>query len=182
MKKIAIVVGHTPDDGGAYNSTHKINEFSFNNRLAPLVAARLRLLGHLPIIVYRNTYSLLPKDVNATGADVCLSLHCNAFNGLPNGCEVLYFAGSAKSKALAESVLPKLCEVMGNKNRGVRAVSYDYKGTKGDRGGWLLQKTSMPAIIGEPFFIDSDESIAHALANIDALAEAYALGVHNYIK
>lgn len=182
MKKIAIVVGHTPMDGGAFNETHQMSEFDFNNRLAPILAAKLRVLGYIPQIVYRNTYTTLPTDVNITGAHACISLHCNAFNGQPNGCEVLYFIGSEKSKDFASKVLARIPAVMGNKNRGVKGVAYDYQGSKGDRGGLLLQKTNMPAIIVEPFFLDSDEMLEKGLKHMDDLAEAYAQGIRDFIK
>lgn len=182
MKKIALVVGHTPMDGGAYNEKHNMSEFDFNNKLAPMIARELRVLGYIPIIVYRNTYTTLPTDVNITGAHACLSLHANAANGKPNGCEVLYFAGSTKGKLFAEKVLERINKVMQNKNRGIKPIAYDYQGTKGDRGGLLVQKTNMPTIIGEPFFFDADESLEFALANMEALAVAYAQGIRDFVQ
>ena len=186
MKKVAIVVGHLPTDRGAYNKTHKMGEFDFNNEMAPMVARHLRLMGMLPVIIYRDTYTKLPGNVNAAmdykGDSVCLSLHCNAANGKPNGTEVLYYHKSRNSERLASLLLEEITNCLGLKNRGLKPVNYEYQGSHNDRGGYLLKKTAMPAVIVEPFFIDSDSSLELALSKMDDLAKAYAEGCARYFN
>ncbi len=185
MKTVALVVGHTPKSQGAVNDGHGVSEFMFNNALAPSVAKHLGLLGVRPIIVYRETssngYNRLPGQVNATEADICLSMHCNAFNDKPNGSEVLYYHGSANSKRLASLLLDGITDCLGLKNRGLRPVNYEYQGSKNDRGGYLLKKTKMPAVIVEPFFIDADSSLNLAYAKLDELAKTYADACAKYL-
>lgn len=186
MKKVAIVVGHLPTDRGAYNKTHDMGEFDFNNELAPMVARHVRLLGMRPVIIYRETYNNLPGQINAAmdhnGDSICLSLHCNAANGKPNGTEVLYYHGSSNSKRLATLLLDEITDCLGLKNRGLKPVDYEYQGSQNDRGGYLLKKTAMPAVIVEPFFIDADSSLELALSKMDDLAKAYAEGCARYFN
>ncbi len=182
MKKIAIVVGHWPTsiDGGAFNANMNMSEFDFNNSLAPKLAVRVREAGYIPIIVYRETYDLLPSQVNDTGADLCLSLHCNAFDENPHGSEVLYHHSSSKGKQLAQCIQNRVVECLGLPDRGIKPIDYDYVGGAGDKGGWLVEKTAMPCVIIEPFFIDSDESLKLALRKLDDLAKAIANAVTAY--
>jgi N-acetylmuramoyl-L-alanine amidase len=65
---------------------------------------------------------------------------------------------------------------------GLKPCVAFYKGKAGDRGGLLLQKTSMPCVIVEPFFIDSDSSLELAQERFDDLVKAYALGIKNFLE
>lgn len=182
MKKVALVVGHSSNAGGASNTKHGVNEFQFNKRLAALVKIELEELGINSVICYRETnYNELPGQVNETKADIAVSLHCNAFNENPNGSEVLYYAMSVKGHDLAASMQAEIVKCLGLKDRGLKPCVASYKGKAGDRGGYLLQNTSMPCVIVEPFFIDSDSSLELALCKFSELAEAYATGISKYI-
>lgn len=184
MKKVGIVVGHLPTDRGAYNKKHDMGEFDFNNMLAPLVAKHCRLMGMRPVIIYRETYNKLPNQVNAAldhdKDSICLSMHCNAFNGSPNGSEVLHYKKSSASQALAQLLLDEITDCLGLRDRGLRPVDYNYQGSSNDKGGYLLKKTKMPAVIVEPFFIDANSSLELALDKLDDLAKAYARGCARY--
>ncbi|MFH0274893.1 N-acetylmuramoyl-L-alanine amidase [Vibrio jasicida] len=183
MKKVAIVVGHWPTsiDGGAYNDDLKMSEFDFNNQLAPLLASKVREHGYIPIIVYRETYSLLPEQVNDTKADICISLHCNAFDSDPHGSEVLYHYSSTNGKRLAQAIQDNVVSCLQLPDRGIKPIDYDYEGGAGDKGGWLVEKTSMPCVIVEPFFIDSNSSLESAINKLDELADAMASGIDTYM-
>lgn len=182
MTKIALIVGHSKKDGGAVNLEKNINEFSFNDDLAKILFDKLTLKGHNPVIVYRESYSGLPAKVNATNADVALSLHCNAFNKQADGCEVLYYHKSTKGAKLAQHLVTSIVGMLGNPNRGIKPIAYEYVGSKGDRGGWIVEKTKMPCVIVEPFFIDYTPTLIYAMANKDALAQAYVDGLLEYLN
>jgi N-acetylmuramoyl-L-alanine amidase len=163
--KVAIIIGHSPSDKGACNSG--FCEFDYNQ----IVAHSILEQSDLDIeIVYRDDYHSLPDKVNKTGADIAISLHCNAFNKEASGCETLY-SGSKKGLELAQKVHAKILPVFGNPDRGIK------KRRLKDRGGWILHKTKMPCVILEPFFIDNDEELKkakrvykeYAKAIIDAL-------------
>ncbi|PMT73886.1 hypothetical protein C1S86_24340 [Vibrio parahaemolyticus] len=177
MKKVAIVVGHWPTsiDGGAYNENLDVSEFDFNNPLGALVCGKLREHNILPMLMYRETYENLPAQINETGADVCAELHCNAHNNQTAGAEVLYHYNSTNGKKLAECIQPKIVSIMGENDRGVKPRK------NGDDGYHLLNGTSMPAVIVESLFIDNDESLTRGLERREALAEAIALGIADYL-
>lgn len=178
MSRVGIVVGHTPTviDGGAYNNTFGMSEFDYNNRLAPVLAEKLRILGYTPVIIYRDTYSSLPALINdILGRDsIALSLHCNAANGKPNGAETLYWHTSTKSRKLAECILGEIVGALGERDRGIKPVG------NGGRGASVMRDTVMPLTLIESFFIDSDKSLGNGLDKIVPLADAIAKGVHEY--
>lgn len=183
MKKVAIIIGHSEESQGAANRNSGMTEFLFNEPLAHLIATKLITAGYEPLVIYRGeSYSSLPGDVNKTGADIAVSLHCNAFNNDPNGTETLYFKDSQKGFLLASCVQEQIVKCLGLKDRGIKPCKYKYVGKAGDRGGYLLEKTSMPCVIVEPFFIDSDTSLELASLKIDELAQAYTKGIQNFIK
>lgn len=183
MKKIALIIGHSKRNQGARNKTYDTTEFQFNEPLAHSVAEKLILEGCEPVIIYRDcSYSQLPEKVNKTGANVAISFHCNAFNKHPNGSEVLYFKNSVQGKLLAQSIQTEFVKCLGLKDRGLRPCVASHVGKAGDRGGWLLERTEMTCVIAEPFFIDSDKSLALAHSKFEELAEAYTQGIVSYLR
>ena len=183
MKKIALIIGHNEKSPGAKNEDKNISEFEFNEPLAHGVAEKLLELGFEAMVIYRDVpYSELPKKVNSTGADIAVSFHCNAFNKGSHGSETLYYKGSKNGLKLALSLQSSILGCLKLKDRGVKAKQAAHKGKAGDRGGSLLKNTSMPCVIVEPFFIDSNESLDLAISKYDELINAYAEGVANYFK
>lgn len=181
--KIALIIGHSVEDQGARNDNSNVSEYLFNSYLAEIVSPLLENEGHEVNLVFRDEgYSKLPGKVNATGADISVSMHCNAFDDKSHGSEVLYYNGSVKGERLADFILTNVIQVLGTYNRGVKPCEYDHIGKAGDRGGYLLKYTSMPCVIVEPFFIDSDESLKIAQCKFHELAEAYAKGICEYFK
>lgn len=183
MKKIALIIGHSAKNQGAVNDNSGVTEFMFNKPLAFMIATVLAEAGHHPIVMYRETsYTKLPLEVNKTGADLAVSLHCNAFDDNPHGSETLHYESSSRSKLLAQSIQTEVVNTLGLKDRGVKPRKYDHVGKAGDRGGYLLRYTNMPCVISEAFFIDSDQSLKQATADKQFLANAIARGIINYIE
>lgn len=181
--KIALIIGHNEKSQGAVNDTYGITEYMFNKPLAFLIASVLAEQGHTPLVMYRETsYTKLPLEVNKTGADLAISLHCNAFDDNPHGSETLHYESSSRSKLLAESIQSEVVNTLGLTDRGVKPCKFDRVGKAGDRGGYLLRYTHMPCVIVEPFFIDSDQSLKQAMADKKFLAKAIARGIINYIE
>lgn len=181
MKKIVIVVGHTPASPGAANQGAGETEFTFNNTLAPLVASALRLRGFAPVIVYRgNSYSGLPDQINDQNAVAGIELHCNAYNTRASGSEVIAWHSSTTGNILGEKLLTHTARCLGLKDRGVKKTeirdgAYYVKGTDTpQRGGLVLHKTNCPYVIYEPFFIDNPADYAAAKDKLDLLAIAIA--------
>ncbi|MDB9311716.1 N-acetylmuramoyl-L-alanine amidase [Spirulina sp. CS-785/01] len=82
------------------------------------------------------------STANATGVDIYVSIHFNAFNGRANGSEI--YAVSAAGRRIAQPVLQEIIN-LGFYNRGVRDGSHLY----------VLKNTLMPAILIECCFLDS---------------------------
>lgn len=182
-KKVALIIGHSKKSGGAHNIKHDVSEFEFNEALAWLVHIQLKTFTDIESeVVYRKTtYQNLPYEVNKTGADIAVSMHCNAFDSNPHGTEVLYYSGSVKGKKLALAMLKQVVACLKTQNRGVKSITGSHKGRAGDRGGHLVMATHMPCIIVEPFFIDNDGALENAVQKIAMLALAYADAIEEYL-
>lgn len=168
--KICISVGHSEKEQGAVNQTFGVTEFVFNSKLAPLIKEKLKNLGHEVTLVYRDTLKDLPKKINSTGADIAVELHCNAFNKITSGTEVLYYAESKKGAKLAQYIQDAIVDILDLRDRGVKPSKREL----------ILEKTKMPCVIVEPGFIDNDVDYLIMSDNIDELALAIASGIHEY--
>lgn len=179
--KIALIVGHEKTKQGASNANGE-TEYSFNKKLAALIAPILLASGHEPFVVYRDgtTYAQLPKRVNQTQADVAISLHCNSFKKIASGSEVLHYVNSERSEKLASLIQSEVVAALGLNDRGLRPVDAKHKGREGDKGGHLCKYTAMPCVIVEPFFIHNTSDLTTATENIQALAQAIANGAMAY--
>lgn len=182
MKTVGLIVGHSSTKKGAGNKEKDIYEFDFNDLLVSHISPTLIELGYNPITIYRDTYAGLPNKVNEVIPDIAISLHCNAFNTKASGSEVLYYDGSKKGKHLAQLLQTAVVGALGENDRGVKPISYGHVGKAGDRGGYLVAKTTMPTVIAEPFFIDNSTSLDNAMGKVSELAEAYASAIDNYFK
>jgi len=171
--KVAIVVGHSVRDGGAVNPSTGMQEYEFNKLVANDIAERLNndeshdIEG---IVVLRDEgLSGAIRAINATGAVLCLSLHCNAYNSSARGCETLYYHKSINGRLFAAEVQENLLEVLSTIDRGIKPKASE------DRGGYMLSQTNMPCVIAEPFFIDEDQDYKMGIKvrNNGSLAQAY---------
>lgn len=174
--KVALVVGHKKNKPGACNEKHEICEFEFNSQLANDISEALNNLDIDNIIVYRTSYSKLPKEINDINPDFIVSFHCNAFNRSASGCEALFFNSSSRGEAIAEIFVNNLVAALDISNRGIKPK------TESDRGGHLLANTKAPCIICEPFFIDNDSDLESALENYEDLVAAYVLSITEVIE
>ena len=115
--------------------------------------------------------------VNKSGADVCVSIHCNSLSTKPkaHGVETWYHEGAAvsvRSKALAAAVQRKIAEYTGRANRGVKV------GTFG-----MIRIPIMPSALVELPFISNpqEEILLRAPAFQDKCARAIVDGVLEFL-
>jgi len=166
---VGLLIGHTPDEKGATHPGTQIQEWDFNFPLAQMVH---RELDDSKIIRRGrpNDWKGLPSRVNATGVDVCVSFHLNAYKGSAKGSEVLCWPDD-RSVDLANALQTHIVDALGTRDRGVK--------TRTDgRGSHLLEHTEMDTAIVEPFFID-DQLEAFA-GQLDALAGAYIRAIREF--
>lgn len=168
--QIGIEIGHTPaEPGAAHRDTH-LSEFDFNQTLARAIAGRLQD----PVEVTARDRSdptgrKLPEKLNQEGHDVVIALHCNAYKGSASGCETLYWKGANRSRFLAEELVERYHEALGNPNRGARPRNWSSDNTRGAR---FLSKTRMPYVLCEPFFVDEGRDLRRAQSNFCGLVQA----------
>ena len=169
--KVALIVGHSVEDQGAYNKATNQSEYRYNNLLAQVVRMKTNL--DIVIVYRKHGYSKLPSEVNKTGADLAISLHCNAFDTTVTGTETLS-SGSTKANQFAEIIQPKMLEVFGLPNRGIKIKK------QSDRGGLILHKTSMTCVLLEPFFIDNDDDFQTGVEVFGKYADAIIESINEY--
>lgn len=168
--KVCISVGHSPEEQGAVNQTFALTEYAYNNELAYLISKELHKLGHEVSLVRRKSLKELPKQINATGADVAVELHCNAFNKLVSGTEMLYHPTSTKGELLADFIQSAILDVLDLRDRGIVPSEREL----------ILKKTTMPCVIVESGFIDNDVDCMVLMDKKKELALAIASGIHEY--
>lgn len=107
---------------------------------------------------------------NEWPADVFVSIHCNAANGVARGTEQEIYPGSEKSAQLGQFIQDQIINSLGTVDRGLK-----------DRPGLcVLRNTDMPAVLVETAFIDNDEDCALLKEHADEFAAAIARGVTDY--
>lgn len=173
--KCCIVIGHKYTSQGASNKTSRLTEFKFNNEFVKHIQAS----NHLGVdieVVYRDTYAGLPAKINALKPDFIISLHCNGFNEVATGTEVLYWHKTKVSDGLATLLQKNLVSALGLADRGIKP-----KNRKG-RGASLMRRTNAPCVIAEPFFIDNLFDLDTALRRYDSLVHAFTKTILQYAK
>ncbi len=154
--KLGIVIGHTLNSPGAINKHLNVKEYSLNLELAAAMHIECKNRNIQSELIYRkNGYSKLPKDINTTGVDFCISVHHNgSSNESANGNETLYYHRSKTSEKFAKYVNDEMFKSLKVRNRGLKPVDSE------DRGANVLKNTSMPCILIEPYFITNSEAVA----------------------
>lgn len=105
------------------------------------------------------------RIANASGADLFIAVHFNAGGG--TGTEVWHYPGSS-AEHYAESVSAELASALGLRNRGAKATT----------GLYVLNRTTMPAILIEVCFVDTEQDAdAWHATSWDALCGAVVRGL-----
>lgn len=105
------------------------------------------------------------RIANGSGADLFIAVHFNAGGG--TGTEVWHYPGSS-AESYAESVSAELASALGLRNRGAKATT----------GLYVLNRTTMPAILIEVCFVDTEQDAdAWNATSWDALCGAVVRGL-----
>ena len=120
-------------------------------------------------------YPNVCKTANDWGADIFVSLHCNAFDGYARGVETLVFKFGSEAERLAACVHKQLVDT----EQSVDPYILD-RGLKERPNLSVLRNTDMPAILIEMGFIDNDHDVVLLEDKQDTLAKAIARGVTDY--
>ena len=149
--KIGIVIGHDPNEQGAYSWWLEESEFPFNKQFDCQINAdvlyrkpRKKGFGY-----YHQMRELASRTKNY---DVLAELHFNASEGgIANGAEVLHWVTNEFGKEASNKFLELLTKEMPEmRNRGAKAI---YR--KSQRGYWFHALMSATTLHIEPFFGDN---------------------------
>ena len=168
--------GHALDgnpDPGACG--YGLRECDVAKNVADLVAGYLTTAG-VEVVGCLQSDSLqeVVSASNCSGADVFISIHCNACNGTANGTEVWHYYGSGEGEKLAQCIQNQIVDALRTVDRGV-------KGAKpGVNGLYVLSNTDAVAVLVELAFIDHAGDAQILGARQDEFARAIARGVTDY--
>lgn len=176
--KFCIVIGHKNTAQGAISPCAKWSEYKFNTKLAEEISCLLGVAGHEGFIISKDDLNelQLANLVEAQNPKCSIELHCNAFNKTVCGSEVLYIEDK-DNIALANIAQSKICCALKRDDRGNRGIK---KLTSASRGYKNLIFITVPAVIIEPFFIDSPKDFELGLNNMESLALAISDSMIEY--
>lgn len=165
--KVAVVIGHTSKEKGAYSKHFEAHEFDFYSKIAEQLEGVDVFEHNASISGYITRQKATAKKLNAGNYDLVIELHFNSFfDDSANGCETLYYFKSKHGKYYAELFSEVLNDYTGIKlrNGGIKALA-----NRGDRGFAAVYYPKAPAILIEPFF-GSNKSDCEKIESIDNLA------------
>ena len=174
--KVFLNPGHAPNgnpDPGACGCG--LRECDVAKSVADLVAdyltaAGVEVVGNLQL---DDLYEIVTAS-NHADADVFISIHCNACNGVAQGTETWHFYGSGAGKTLASCIQNQIVTSLGTTDRGT-------KGAKpGVNGLYVLSNTDAVAVLVELAFIDHAGNAQLLRSQQDEFARAIARGVTDY--
>ena len=175
---IVIDPGHGGSASGAYYEEIKEKDLTFpiSLKLRDILEAQ----GYIVVMTRDDDSYMTLADrcqvANDLGADLFVSIHCNALENNTNytGLITFYSTGSTQGQKLAQAVQDAASAATGAINRGIRNNS-DYT---------VLRKTKMPAILVETGFMSNHEELM-ALADSayqQRLAQGIADGITQYLS
>ena len=180
--KVFLNPGHAPDgipDTGAKNAETGLRECDVAKNIADLVekylvAAGVEVVGNIQSynLYYDSDYPqpCVCAEANASGADIFVSIHCNAFDGEAHGTETFAYAPGGEGEKLAGCINNQIVASLGTLDRGVKFRD-DYI---------VLEHTDMTAVLVETAFIDSDIDEPLLRTKQDDFARAIARGITDY--
>lgn len=110
------------------------------------------------------------ETANDWGADIFVSIHCNAATGTALGTEVECYSDMSSGGNLAQCIQKQLINSIDTTDRGIKEMP----------GLLVLQYTDMPAVLVETAFIDNDDDMLLLMNHWDDIARAIARGVTDY--
>lgn len=180
--KVFVNPGHKPGlDSGAVNPDSGMQEADVALAVGKLVVKYLTTAGVDCVLLQSNSLNGEDEDednpsicrtANESGADIFVSIHCNASNCDAHGTEVeCYDADNDNDGAqLAQCIQSQIVDALGTTDRGVKS-----------RPGLLvLRQTDMPAVLVEMAFIDNNSDAELLTNRQDDFARAIARGVTDY--
>ena len=173
--RICINGGHAPGgipDPGAVNNITGLKESDVTDDVAQLVQYYLQQAGYETLVVQENELRDITDASNNWGANLFISVHCNAA-GNRSALATETFYGSKQGAKFARYIQSQIINNMGTVNRGIKDGSNLY----------VIKHTDCPAILVELAFIsnDDDEALLASDEKKDEFAKCIARGVTDYV-
>lgn len=168
--KVFINPGHDPRlDSGAVNPNTGTRECDIVKEAGEMLADYLTNAGCTVKIMQDDDLDMVCATSNEWGADLFVSLHCNACNDHnARGTETWY--KSFNGQRLANYIQSQIIRSTNTIDRGVK---------QSDRL-WVLRSTDAVAVLVEMAFIDNDDDLEFMTENLDKIVRAIARGVTDY--
>lgn len=169
-KKVYIDLGHFGEDKGilGYNFIKESDIISeIGNILKELLSENYttRFSNEIGETASLSQRSL---DANTWGADIIISLHCNALDCNFKGFETYVYDG--EDRKLANIIHGSIVrEKLYNKNNGVKTKNFH-----------IVRVTNMPSCIVSLGYIDNIEDYELIIGNYSKIAEAIYSGINEY--
>lgn len=179
--KLFINPGHMPgvDPGACGNGLRECDVARSVGELAKgyleAVGYEVRFLQSDNLAGENPAYANVTAEANAWGADLFVSIHCNAYNGTARGVETLCYDPVGESGSLALCIQQQLVDTL----RTFDGAIPD-RGVKQRRNLAVLKYTDMPAVLVETAFIDNARDAVLLRERQDDIARAIARGVTDY--
>ena len=185
MVKIVLDAGHGLNTPGKRTPSGE-SEWTFNNKVVLAAINKLNRYENVQILRVDDptgktdvALEVRTKKANAFQADVYISCHHNANNGIWgswSGIETYTYddpKANPKSVEIAKVIHPLAVKAMGIKDRGLKKENFH-----------VLRETAMPAILIEGGFMDSyiDINVLRDNSKLKANGEAIAEGLVRYFR
>jgi len=179
--KIFINPGHMPGvDSGACG--HGMYECDVALAIGKLVKGYLEAVGYEVRLLQSDNlagespaYPNVTRAANTWGANLFVSIHCNAFNGKARGIETLSYSMNGDGATLAHHIQNQLVDTLQQLDKKIPD-----RGIKARPGLLVLRETQMPAVLVETAFIDNAQDAVLLRDRQDDIARAIARGVTDY--
>lgn len=172
--KVTINGGHYPGlDSGAVGITAGLQEATVTRELMQSVAGYLRAVGYTVLEVQENSLSQITGTSNHFGAQLFISIHCNAAASREaKGTETYCYQWGGSGASLARCIQNQIINSLGTVDRGVKTANFH-----------VLRETDCPAALVETAFISNpdDERLLADAAKRDEFARAIARGITDYV-
>lgn len=181
-RKVFLNPGHMPgvEPGACGNG---LQEADVALRIANRAAKYLEAVGYEVMILQSDNlagespqYPNIVLTANEWGADLFISVHCNAFNGNARGTETIIYSFGGEAEKLAKCINNQIVNTM-------QAIDGEFpdRGVKEDvRRLAVLRLTDMPAALVETAFIDNVKDAKLLVEQEDNFARCIARGVTDY--
>ena len=134
-------------------------------------------------VVRADSVNPFKRIDHAGGCDLYIPLHTNAYNGKVRGCRLYVYKtkqNTTASLAAKNAAAMKAIQAEVNKLGMSRTVIVNY-----DYASWTelnnAATAGIPAVYSEGIFHDNIEDCNWYFQNVDALAEAYAKGICEFL-